>query len=347
MPQTAKSTFPSPLGALSDVTASFASGALFGSALLISRVYDPSVVIEQLQLCNFRMLSVFLTAAGSSAVVQYLFNRWGLAQPSIRGDSTLNWFGKYDGNLIGGAMVGVGMALAGACPGTVLIQLGIGDGLSRYTILGAIMGGMAFSKYSKKLFMSTKRPQSARKETFGDVIEADVGAVLVAFEILCITVISLASWSNPKLDREAGWSHPVLGGLLIGLTQAFSILLTSTTLGVSTAYEQLGRYALYCLRNKDIDVPAWPPRSLIFALGILVGGAALDKFNPWSGTIEYMDITVWRAMLGGFCLSFGARTAGGCTSGHGVSGLSAFSVSSFLTVGMMFLAGTTMGLLLK
>jgi hypothetical protein len=43
------------------------SGALFGSALLLSGVYSPTIISSQLGLSDFYMLKVFLTASGSSA----------------------------------------------------------------------------------------------------------------------------------------------------------------------------------------------------------------------------------------------------------------------------------------
>lgn len=43
------------------------SGALFGSALLVSGVYSPAVISSQLALSDFYMLKVFLTANASSA----------------------------------------------------------------------------------------------------------------------------------------------------------------------------------------------------------------------------------------------------------------------------------------
>ena len=43
------------------------SGALFGSALLLSGVYSPTIISSQLELSDFYMLKVFLTATGSSA----------------------------------------------------------------------------------------------------------------------------------------------------------------------------------------------------------------------------------------------------------------------------------------
>jgi uncharacterized membrane protein YedE/YeeE len=50
-------------------------------------------------------------------------------------------------------------------------------------------------------------------------------------------------------------------------------------------------------------------------------------------------ISMSRAILGGITLIVGSRVAGGCTSGHGISGMSMLSVASFVTVGGMFAGG--------
>ena len=52
----------------------------------------------------------------------------GLVDSKPRGPSTLGWLQNYsyDGNVIGGLMQGAGMAIAGACPGTVLVQIATG-----------------------------------------------------------------------------------------------------------------------------------------------------------------------------------------------------------------------------
>jgi uncharacterized membrane protein YedE/YeeE len=42
---------------------------------------------------------------------------------------------------------------------------------------------------------------------------------------------------------------------------------------------------------------------------------------------------------------FGARIAGGCTSGHGISGMSLLSVASIISVCAMFGGGIAWGLL--
>ena len=45
------------------------AGTLFGSALTASGVYLPSVIISQMELRDFHMLQVFLTASSASAYV--------------------------------------------------------------------------------------------------------------------------------------------------------------------------------------------------------------------------------------------------------------------------------------
>ena len=45
------------------------TGAAFGSALTLSGVYRPSVIVSQMQLRNFNMLQTFLTASATSAYV--------------------------------------------------------------------------------------------------------------------------------------------------------------------------------------------------------------------------------------------------------------------------------------
>ncbi len=47
-------------------------------------------------------------------------------------------------------------------------------------------------------------------------------------------------------------------------------------------------------------------------------------------------------IVGGFMVGFGARWAGGCTSGHAISGLSNFQLASFIAVVGFFIGGLFM-----
>lgn len=46
-----------------------------------------------------------------------------------------------------------------------------------------------------------------------------------------------------------------------------------------------------------------------------------------------------QSFLGGIVLIFGARLAGGCPSGHGLTGMAKLSLGSFVTVIFMFVGG--------
>lgn len=60
----------------------------------------------------------------------------------------------------------------------------------------------------------------------------------------------------------------------------------------------------------------------------------LDSLSSWK---------VWAILIvGGFLVGFGARYAGGCTSGHAISGLSDLQIPSLIAVIGFFLGGLTM-----
>ena len=47
-------------------------------------------------------------------------------------------------------------------------------------------------------------------------------------------------------------------------------------------------------------------------------------------------------LIAGVLVGFGSRYAGGCTSGHGIVGLSSLSLESFIAVGGFFIGGLIM-----
>jgi hypothetical protein len=114
-------------------------GVIFGFALEKSRVIDPRMIIGQFQLRKFVMLKVFLTAIATGLLIFSFF--------SLLGFDRLSWkitIVPYD--IVGGLLLGFGIALAGACPGTVVAQIGAGYKDAWITFFGAIAGALAFIK---------------------------------------------------------------------------------------------------------------------------------------------------------------------------------------------------------
>jgi len=324
---------PDMLGA---TLTSMTAGAVFGAALTASMVYRPSVIIGQMQMRDFHMLQVFLTASGISAIVMLAFERLGISQRKVRPNSTLNWFSRYDANILGGALVGVGMTLSGACPGTVIVQLANGVKSGTYVAIGAVLGGFFHAKFGKSLAAYCQPSSNTTAETIGSKFDIDPMKVFLAFEAMCAGAVAVTSLVTQK--ESYGWLQPVAGGLLIGSAQVASILLTNTPLCVSTAYEQVGRYIWRALGQTGVAAPPPPPRALAFAAGILAGSAALATVLP-PAPVEVVQVSKLSAVIGGFVMLVGAGAAGGCTSGHGISGLSCFSFSSLVTVAAMFGGG--------
>ena len=117
-----------------------AMGLVFGTALEKSRVFEPGMIVGQMQLRSFIMLKVFLAATATGLVVLAALNGFGLA--------ALHPKALVVGNtLIGGLILGAGITLAGACPGTVLAQIGAGYRDAWATLIGGILGAMAYGYF--------------------------------------------------------------------------------------------------------------------------------------------------------------------------------------------------------
>ena len=66
----------------------------------------------------------------------------------------------------------------------------------------------------------------------------------------------------------------------------------------------------------------------------------VPEFYSWESLFTLKGFTIIAG--GGFLVGFGARYAGGCTSGHAISGLSALQISSLIAVVGFFIGGLIM-----
>ena len=73
-----------------------------------------------------------------------------------------------------------------------------------------------------------------------------------------------------------------------------------------------------------------------------VGGAALAAATQ-NEPLGVLGVDTPAAFCGGFLMLFGSRMAGGCTSGHGLSGMGLLATASFVAVPAMFGGGIAVG----
>ena len=168
------------------------------------------------------------------------------------------------------------------------------------------------------------------------------------------------------LYRPWAW---YVAGPLIGFTVPLLLLLGNKKLGISSTLRQICAACIPAgipLFQYDWKKDIW---NIIFIVGILIGGflggyvfANPHAINLSSSTVEYLtsqglqspqglmpgELFNWSSLVtmkgfllmvfGGFMVGFGTRYAQGCTSGHGILGLSALQWPSLFAT-MSFFAG--------
>jgi uncharacterized membrane protein YedE/YeeE len=113
----------------------------------------------------------------------------------------------------------------------------------------------------------------------------------------------------------------VCGGLLIGLAAAALLLLNGRVAGISGIFAGL-------LEHRSGD---WAWRAL-FLGGLVAGAVAVGLVRP--ATFNFALVRPPVLMIAaGLLVGFGTRLANGCTSGHGLSGVSRFSPRSVVATG--------------
>jgi hypothetical protein len=137
--------------------------------------------------------------------------------------------------------------------------------------------------------------------------------------------------------------HPQLAwyvaGPILGLCVVACRVLFNGRLGVTGGYsEVIGRLRR---RRLDFDWRGW------FAIGVLLGGglfaviAGGPDFHGYGWLTAHLHGT-WRIaiapilLLAGVLIGFGAKLAGGCTSGNGLSGTAMLSPASLAATATFF-----------
>lgn len=242
-------------------------------------------------------------------------------------------------------MVGFGMTLTGACPGTVLVQVVTRTYPGIYSFVGGISGGILYVPLQRFLRRSggCPKPEDESLLLYKKYhINPDLS--ILAYEAMCITIVSMATVLAPPPGKSP-FLPPIIGGLFIGAAQLASLILRGVPVGISTAYEDFGAKVCGLFQKRDKGGEKYvkaPTQAMAFAAGVMLGAAVLVRLVPKFAVAEIvmgLGVSPIRAIVGGAIMVFGARLAGGCTSGHGISGMSMLATSSVVTVASMFAGG--------
>ena len=116
------------------------------------------------------------------------------------------------------------------------------------------------------------------------------------------------------------------GGLLIGLSVALFFILNGRMIGVSGIASNF----LISKENRT--------ENLFFLVGLILGPSIYSLFLG-----QEIQITISNSLFllisGGVLVGFGTRLSSGCTSGHGISGISRFSLRSIIATITFMIVG--------
>lgn len=108
--------------------------------------------------------------------------------------------------------------------------------------------------------------------------------------------------------------NPLVGGLLIGITTVIYLLSLGKVIGISGILSQL-------LFSNERFLP------FLFIAGLIIGGSAYGVFTEQ--TVAFPETrSPLILIISGLLVGYGTRLGSGCTSGHGVCGISRLSPRS-------------------
>lgn len=162
---------------------------------------------------------------------------------------------------------------------------------------------------------------------------------------------------------SARWS-PYAVGVGIGILSWFTFLLSDKPIGCSTAFARTGGMIEKLFRKNKVKQNPYYQKftptvdwEWMLVLGVIIG-SFLSSLTSGSFHLQWVPalwlaafgsspiLRILVALGGGVLMGFGARWAGGCTSGHGISGTLQLAVSSWIAVIFFFLGGIVTAMLL-
>ena len=118
----------------------------------------------------------------------------------------------------------------------------------------------------------------------------------------------------------------LLGGLLIGLSVALFFILNGRMIGISGIASNF-------IVSKENRI-----ENFLFLIGLISGPLIYSLISGNEINIS-ISSSVILLIIAGILVGFGTRLSNGCTSGHGISGISRFSIRSIIATITFMLVG--------
>ena len=314
-------------------------GFLFGAILQYAKLNKFDIISGTATRTNFAVPKAIAVAIGLGTILLNSEIAMGFAsfhtKPLILG-----------GVIFGGIIFGSGMAILGYCPGTLAISVGEGSVDALFGVIGGLLGGLVYTILLPSI-------SSILGPNYGAInLSSAMGGSSILFFILVLIIgvvfIAAAFFINKKEEsKDFKWLY---AGIALAILDVI-VFLNSTTgrpIGASTMFPYLADSLTGFTDNAYFEKIQKPGNwELIFLAGSFLAGLLISlikkdfslklihkEWEKYHGNSSAKRI-IW-SLIGGFILVFGSRMAGGCTSGHILSGGMQLAVSSLIFAVFVF-----------
>lgn len=281
-------------------------------------------------------LRAFVLALAVTLLGTQLLSGWGLVD--LSGTPYLRAGVPLLGLLMGGALFGAGMMLAGGCPSRLIVRAAQGQGAALLTWLVFVLAIMAslegvLAPLREKLTgTSVQLPAANLPALLGGLPAWAVTAGL-------LVLMAVFLFTSPRDSTWRGWQQP-LAGALVGLLVAASWYISiagadefETPAATSLAFVAPAQDLLRYLAMERLGFPLKFGSASV--LGVFIGAfvsALVARRFSW---ITPTGLQMLRNLAGGVLMAVGGILAMGCTIGQGMAGVATLSVSSLIAVASM------------
>lgn len=318
----------------------FVFGSIFGLIIQYANLNKYNVISAQSELKNNTVIKTILLTIGFGAILLSVIIGLNLAsfhiKPFVLG-----------GVVLGGLIFGSGMTILGYCPGTLAVSLGEGSLDALVGIIGGLFGGLFFTVLFPNIqwLLGPNLGKISLSSVIGNHQFIYYSIVIIIGAILIYSAFFI---NKKEKNKDKKW---IIAGVLLAVLNSIVFLSETTNrpIGASTSYPYIADLLTNTTSNNyfsKIETPGnW---EMIFLFGAMIAAfivSVIKKdfkfsliYSNWEkqkGNSKIKRI-IW-AFVGGFILIFGARMAGGCTSGHIISGGMQLAVSSLVFAIFMFI----------
>lgn len=313
-------------------------GFLFGAILQSAKLNKYNTISGMARLEDFTVAKAIAVAVGVGAILLSIEIGMGYASFHVK-PLLLVGIG------IGGLIFGAGMAILGYCPGTLPVSLGEGSMDALVGIIGGVCGGIVYTLIQPSIqgMLGPDLGKLSLQSAMGSGVFYYI--LTLVFGLLLVGIAFLLH----KIERKKGYNW-LFAGVALAVLNSINFLISvfGRPIGASTTYPYLGDLLTGLTNNNYFTAIEKPGKwELIFLAGAMLSGLVISLlrkdfkirliYSGWSKTQgKSSSKRILWAFIGGFIMLIGARMAGGCTSGHVISGGMQIALSSLLFGAFVF-----------